>query len=259
MFPELLGTAREIADRERCDALEIRMRDDAAVFEDERFHRLDAFVTSVVPLDPDPEKVWSAFRDRHCRREVRQAGRKGLQARQGGAADLAPFHRLLQLTKKKHGVPVQPFSFFRNLWNEFHPRDMIRIFVAELEGRPVSSLITLRQGEKQYAAYMGTDGRFMSYRPNSLLLWTAMEWGCRAGCRSFDFLRSERADERLRYFKSRWRAEEVGLSYYYYPEIKGTAATVERSLKYRLLTGLLRRSPTFVSRAVGRLLYPHLG
>ncbi len=88
-----------------------------------------------------------------------------------------------------------------------------------------------------------------------------MEMGCEKGFKSFDFLRTPKNShsQSLRYFKQRWNAYEVDLSYLYYPEIRGTASTIEDSAKYAIMTRVLKRSPNFVGRLVGRALYRHLG
>lgn len=256
----LLEEAIRLSEELDCQALEVRVLGSGTPFEGLRFQRVDSFLTSIVTLDPDPDVVWRRFKDKNLRTEVRQARKKGLAERKGETLqDLRTFYRLLLLTKRKHGVPAQPFHFFRNLWEEFAPAGNLQLFLAEHSGHPVSGLITLRFGAKQYAAYMGTDPKRFSLRPNQLLFWTAMEWGCRTGCRSFDFLRTDAADGKLRYFKGRWRAQELDLPYFYYPEIKGTAATVESSLKYKLITGLLKRMPASAGGLFGRLFYRHFG
>jgi hypothetical protein len=86
-----------------------------------------------------------------------------------------------------------------------------------------------------------------------------MERGCLKGFRAFDFLRTPKNAQELRYFKDRWNAHEVDLEYLYHPTICGTASTVEETAKYRLMTAVLKRSPHVAGRALGRLLYRHLG
>jgi lipid II:glycine glycyltransferase (peptidoglycan interpeptide bridge formation enzyme) len=120
-------------------------------------------------------------------------------------------------------------------------------------------LITLGFGRTLAAAYIGSDEAFRSYRVHQLLFWKAMEMGCHRGYQDFDFLRTAKSNQSLRYFKQRWNAVEVDLNYLYYPEIRGTASTVEESAKYMLMTRILKRSPAFVGRLAGRVLYPHLG
>jgi hypothetical protein len=86
-----------------------------------------------------------------------------------------------------------------------------------------------------------------------------MEDGCLRGYKTYDFLRTPKQSESHRYFKIRWNASEVDLVYAYYPEVRGTASTIEDTAKYALMTKVLRRSPGFVGQLVGRILYKHLG
>jgi lipid II:glycine glycyltransferase (peptidoglycan interpeptide bridge formation enzyme) len=91
------------------------------------------------------------------------------------------------------------------------------------------------------------------------MFWKAMEMGCERGFEAFDFLRTPKSSESLRYFKTRWGAYEEDLTYMYHPEVAGTASTVEDSAKYAIMTRVLKRSPLFVGKLLGRLLYRHLG
>jgi hypothetical protein len=86
-----------------------------------------------------------------------------------------------------------------------------------------------------------------------------MEDGCLKGYKTYDFLRTPKQSRSLRDFKLRWNASEIDLIYAYYPEVKGTASTIEETTKYAIMTKVLRRSPPFVGRLLGRILYKHLG
>jgi CelD/BcsL family acetyltransferase involved in cellulose biosynthesis len=243
----------------QADAVEIRTQPDVQATVDDRFTNLSYFITSIVMLDEDPEKVWKRFKDRNVRTEVRQAEKKGVKVRAGdGEKDLGEFYSLFAASRLQHGVPPQPFRFFRNLWRHLWP-DYLDLFVASHDGRTVGGLITLRSGRNMCAAYIGSDAAYRSYRVHQLLFWKAMETGCRRGHTGFDFLRTPKNSDSLRYFKRRWNASEFDLLYMYHPEIRGTASTIEETTKYRLMTAVLRRSPVVVGKLLGRALYRHLG
>jgi CelD/BcsL family acetyltransferase involved in cellulose biosynthesis len=255
----LLEKALELFHEVAAAALEIRTQADLNPVDDARFTGSSYFLTSVVDLDEDPTRVWKSFKDRNVRTEVRQAEKKGVEVHAGTSdTDLRRFYSLFASTRLGHGVPPQPFSFFRNLWRHLWP-DHLDLLMATHQGRRVGALITLSQGSTLSAAYIGSDTAYRSHRVHQILFWKAMEMGCQRGLRTFDFLRTPKSSESLRYFKQRWNAREIDLNYLYYPEVRGTASTVEETAKYRLMTAVLRRSPGFMGRLLGRALYRHLG
>jgi CelD/BcsL family acetyltransferase involved in cellulose biosynthesis len=255
----LVESAIDLYKARGAGALEIRTQADINPVEDNRLSTVSYFITSIVDLNPDPDVVWKAFKDRNVRTEVRQAGKKGIEVRAGETEkDLRDFYNLYAPSRQSHGVPPQPYAFFRNLWHHLRP-DYLDLFVASHRGRPVGALITLAFGSTLCAAYIGSDPAYRSYRTHQILFWKAMEMGCARGFTRFDFLRTPRKSKSLRYFKERWNAYEVDLNYLYHPEVRGTASTIEETAKYRLLTAVLKRSPAFVGKGLGRILYRHLG
>jgi len=240
-------------------AMEIRTQADINPIELEGLAGVSYFITSIVDLDPDPDVVWKRFKDRNVRTEVRQAAKKGITVRQGTSEDdLGDFYNLYAPSRQGHGVPPQPYEFFRNLWRHLRP-DRLDLFMAMYGDHPVGGLITLAYGKTFCAAYIGADPAYRSYRVHQIMFWKAMESACLRGFKRFDFLRTAKKSKKLRYFKERWNAREVDLDYLYHPEVRGTASTIEETAKYRVLTAILKRSPAFVGKAFGKMLYRHLG
>jgi lipid II:glycine glycyltransferase (peptidoglycan interpeptide bridge formation enzyme) len=104
--------------------------------------------------------------------------------------------------------------------------------------------------------YASSDDTGQGLRPNHLLTWTAIRWGCENGYKIFDFGRTDIENEGLRTFKNRWGADEIPLSYSYFP------AKPIHSSKSRissLMNVILRNSPLWVCRSTGELLYKHFG
>ncbi len=255
----LIEEALRLYGEHGASALEVRTRADVNSMVDDRFSSVSYFITSIVRLYEDPEKVWKGFKDRNVRTEVRQAHKKGVRVRAGeNEEDLRDFYLLFAASRLQHGVPPQPFKFFRNLWRHLRPK-YLDLFIATHDGRTVGGLITLSFGRTMSAAYIGADMAYRSHRVHQTLFWKAMETGCTRGHTGFDFLRTPKNSESLRYFKQRWNASEYDLVYMYYPEVRGTASTIEDTAKYRMMTAVLRRSPVIVGRLVGSALYRHLG
>jgi hypothetical protein len=172
--------------------------------------------------------------------------------------DLAAFYELLIKGKRKHGLPPQPYRFFENLWSMLKSSGKVLLLLAEVHGRPVCALVCLGFKDVLTAAYIGTDYRYMQYRPAKLIYWSAIEWGCRNRYAHFDFLRSSVGDENLRWFKRSFGAAEVPMTYYYHPH-RGSVPDEGGSVKLRVLHAVLRRLPASLLEWAGAVLYRHLG
>lgn len=257
--PDLLDRAVSLLAETKAKALEIRTQAGLNNFDDPRFASVSFFVTSIMDLDSDPQKIWKAFPSGGIRTEVRQAEKRGLTAeRAASLEDLAQFYSLFAKLRLKFGVPPQPYAFFLNLWKHLGP-DHSKLFVAKHDGRTVGGLFSLGFGATLCGSYIGSDPAYKPSRVHQILYWKTIEAACLEGYKMFDFLRTAKKDEGIRFFKQRWNAREVDLDYRYYPEVRGTAATVEETGKYALLTGILKHAPFSVGKAVGKIIYKHTG
>lgn len=258
-FDVLVEGALRVFAETGAEALEIRTQANLGTLEDGRFQKSPCFITSILDLDPDPDRLFKGFKDNSIRSETRQAARKGVEVRIGADLDdLAHFYRLFVGNRLKHGVPPAPFEFFENLWSSLGP-EMRILFLATVEDEPVATVLALAHKKTMAEAYLGADPGYLSYKVNQMVIWKGIEWACLNGYEKWDFLRTPRANKGLRFFKAKWGGNEVDLDYLYYPEVKGSAGTVEESAKYRLMTTVLKRSPAFVGKALGKMFYRHLG
>jgi FemAB-related protein (PEP-CTERM system-associated) len=244
----------------KCDYVEIRTQGNLNGIEKWGFHRSDHFNSSIVELAENPDVVWSNFQDRNLRTEIRKAIRSGIRVRmEVNGEHLKEFYFLLLKTRRKHGIPPQPYSFFKKLWDTMSSRNLIRLLLADYQGKIIVGLILLVFKDRIIAAYMGSDDHFLHMRPHQLIYWKAMEWGCENGFHYFDFLRTARENQGLLYFKKRWGGRNLDIPYFFYPKPMGMTEIQEKSLKYRLSTALWRKIPSFITPWGSRTLYRHFG
>jgi len=103
--------------------------------------------------------------------------------------------------------------------------------------------------------YAASDRDAWNLRPNHLVVWDAIRWGCENGYRSFDFGRTDTHNSGLRSFKSGWGGTE-------YPLVYSTVGGVHShrdtpSLLRRSATKIIQGSPVWVCQATGELLYKY--
>jgi FemAB-related protein (PEP-CTERM system-associated) len=218
------------------------------------------YVRWLVRLDAESSVLWTRLR-KPVQRQVKKAQKLGVSIRLADRRDdMAQYHRLHLLTRtRKHGMPAQSQRFFLGLWDAFAADRTLQVLLAEYEGRVIAGIVLLASGNTLRYAYGASDERYLQLGPNNLLMWDAITRAHDAGYRTLDLGRTARDNTGLMEFKRGWGAVEEALPYYYYPQVKGLAATSERSWKYHLATSVWKRLPLPVAGALGAALYKHLG
>jgi CelD/BcsL family acetyltransferase involved in cellulose biosynthesis len=216
--------------------------------------RCDA-VLHTTTLDPDPEAVRMRFHRSQVQRNLRRAEReqKIVVRRAETEADLTRhYYRLHAQTRRRLGVPVQPRRFFEALWSHLLEPGHGSLLLAYSGSEPVAGAVFLAGTRTVTYKYGASDPAFWGLRPNHLLFWSAIRSACEEGYRSFDFGRTDLPDRGLRDFKAGWAAEEEPLVY---TTLAEHAPEVGSGRGMAAARAVLRRSPTWVGRAAGGLLY----
>lgn len=187
------------------------------------------------------------------RQPIERARAAGVEVRRGTAwEDVEAFHALHTATRRRLGTPVQPLRFFRMLWAEMLHPGLGFVALARHAGRDVAGGLFLRSpGVISYKfGASSDDGRAIF--ANHLLLWQAMVWSWGEGCRIFDWGKTDMVHQGLRTFKSGWASREVETSA---TVLAGREPSIYSSTTHEFVGRLIRRSPPWVCRALGRLLY----
>ena len=157
------------------------------------------------------------------------------------------------MTRKKHGIPSQPFSFFRELWSSLKSRNLITLLLARYRDRFIAGIILCWFKDIAYYKFSASDDKFLNLRANQLLIWTAIRLAQQHSCKIFNFV-----NEGLSKYKSRWGAQETSLSYLQIPNGKKSETLTESSRKHAFIRKMLSMMPLSIIRLTGKLLYNHL-
>jgi CelD/BcsL family acetyltransferase involved in cellulose biosynthesis len=211
-------------------------------------------VRHVLPLEEDSRRIRIRFKPER-NKGVRKALREGVDVRLTRSRDgLSTFYRLHCLTRRKLGVPVQPARFFEGLWRKIIEQGLGCVLLAYRSEQPIAGAVLLTWNGHLILKYSASDPSQLMFRPNNLVVWTAIDWGCRNGCRQMDFGKTDIDDMGLRAFKRGWASIELPLGYSYV----GTPPPRPGSgFARRTASRMIRVSPPIVARGVGELFYRH--
>ena len=108
-----------------------------------------------------------------------RSGRGSFTAKARRTQLINDYYWLHQLTRRRQGVPPQPFAWFRNL-AECLP-EAVRFRVAYHGSRPVAGIVTLAFRERLVYKYGASDQRYQEPGGTPLLFWRAIEEACERG------------------------------------------------------------------------------
>ena len=147
-------------------------------------HRVDAFpfyphlsYGLVVEQRPDDDEMLRGFQ-RIARRDIRAARKIGYRISVSdpvkGLTDSVSVYDAL--TERKGSVYDRPFSTYVELGRLAAPHNAARVYTAWLDGKPVQTLLIIRDRDTAHYVYGALDAAALEGRasPGCLLHWTAM-------------------------------------------------------------------------------------
>lgn len=211
-------------------------------------HRLD--------LSVGIDALRRALHPNHVRRKIKRSERE-LEYRTGRSdALLDAFFALFLQTRRRHGLPPQPYGWFRNVLDCLPDAASLR--VAFNRGDPVAAIMTLRERGTMVFKYGASDHRFHPLGGTHLLLWRAIEDAVSHGCDCLDLGRTDVANSGLAAFKENWGAKRAPLVYWRYPRGETVLSALARPA-IAAAKWAVTFAPDRVLTTVGRLVYPHIG
>ena len=196
--------------------------------------------------------------DPSVRRAIRKAERSGMEVTvDQSLRAMEEFYELHCRTRRRHGLPPQPFAFFKAIVRNLMDCSLGEIVLAKLGGVAVAGAVFFRSGGRVIYKYGASDSEHWPLRPNHLVMWRAIQHFVGIGCKELSFGRTSRNDEGLSHFKLSWGCDCVALPYFRRSlcSDEWDYASHPRSESHPLIFGHL---PVALNRLAGRLIYPHL-
>ena len=145
-----------------------------------------------------------------ARRAIRKAESADFQVRIGrSAADVDIYYNLhVGVRKHKYRMLPQPRSFFQNIWHQLIDAGHGFVMIAEQRGRPIAATLFLTWQDTLTYKFNASHADFLELRPNDLIIWKAIEYGCANKLAQFDFGLSDWEQDGLVRYKRKFATEE---------------------------------------------------
>jgi hypothetical protein len=256
LFDEALILLKE----RRASYIEIQTFLSSPLLHHHRLNPYHAFKHHYLLLDNEPEQLKKSFHRTCVRQRITRAMESNLTIKFGSSeSDLNIFYRLHLITRKRLGLPPQPYRYFFMIWKNFFPRKRLLLLLAEKQGNAIGGLILLKFKDRVSAEFAASDEKYQDMSPNHLLFWEAIKWAYSEGYKVFDFGRTALSNITLMEFKNRWGTKSVDLPKFFYPPQAVQRNEVEKSKGYQFIRKICESAPDWALPSIGRFCYRHLG
>jgi GNAT acetyltransferase-like protein len=253
---ELFSFVRRAIKTEKWKYIEIRPRTVDPFVQIKSQEKGASFCFHMLDLRPDLKTLFSGLQKSSIQRMIRRAEREGLSCEQGqSTALLDKFYGLMLKTRRRHKLPPQPISWFRNLLSCLGDRLSIRVAFKNV--KPIASILTLTYRNTLVYKYGCSDANFHYSGAVPFLLWNAIQEAKNDGLEQFDMGRSDFDNPGLIVFKNRWGAQASTLEYVRFSALQTEQATANRGMQ--MARRLFACMPDGLLTAAGKLLYRHIG
>ena len=211
------------------------------------------FVLHTCKLAPDFDSVADRFHAMH-RRNIKTAKKRGVRIKWGRERDhLREFYRLHLQTRRRQGIPIQPWRFFESV-GALLEQGLGFVLLAYKGCECLAAAVFLHWHQTLTYKYGASSVSGLRLRPNNLLFSAAIRWACENGYKVFDMGKTDPTNTGLRSFKTRWGADETPLTY---STLSSRRSRRGNAKLEQVMRTIIRNSPTWVCRAAGELLYGH--
>jgi lipid II:glycine glycyltransferase (peptidoglycan interpeptide bridge formation enzyme) len=167
------------------------------------------------------------------------------------------YYRLHAQTRRRHGLPPQPVSFFLNIQEQIMEKGLGFISLVLSGSIGVAAAMFFHQGTTGIYKFGASDRSFQALRPNNLAMWNGMKFLAESGIKILHMGRTSLQNEGLRRFKLGWGASESMIEYFKFnTATQSWLASADQAAGFH--NAIFSKLPLSINRLMGTLIYPHL-
>jgi hypothetical protein len=212
----------------------------------------------ILDLSHHENEIFSHFKNSN-KRNIRKSIKEGVEIKIcNNVESVKDFYYLNCLTRKMHGLPPQPYYFFKKIFDHIISKNHGTVVLAIYKGQVIAGAVYFHFGNKAVYKYGASDWRYQYLRPNNLVMWKAIQWYCQNGYKSLCFGRTDTDHGGLMQFKNGWGAEIYDIKYYRFDVGRRTYVTAKSQVS-GFHNRVFNKMPMPLLKAAGSMLYRHIG
>jgi len=217
-----------------------------------------SFYAHTLDLSLGAEALFNGF-ESGVRRAIRKAEQAGLSIEISSSIDAVnSFYSLHCLTRHRHGLPPQPFSFFLNIHRHILSQKMGFVALARRGQTPIAASVFFHLGKKATYKFGRSDNAFQQYRGNNWVMWRAIQECVSPRLHSTPFRSKLPSPTKVcAISNSAGELRKIKMDYFRYDFRKKACVTiVDRTEGWHI--DVFRKVPIPLSRLIGSFIYKHL-
>ena len=224
----------------------------------EEVNASESHYTHELNLLKTEKELFSGLRD-STRRNIKKAIKGSVSVEISQTLDaIKAFYRLNCITRKRHGLPPQPFSFFDKVFEHVISKDRGIVVSGLNSGKVIASAVFFHFGKNAIYKYGASNFAHQELRANNLVMWEAIKWLGERGFKAFSFGRTEPENGGLLQFKRGWGAQETQIKYFRYG-MKTKCFRTGQANTGGLMNKAFAHTPITFLEFLGGMLYRHMG
>jgi peptidoglycan pentaglycine glycine transferase (the first glycine) len=141
--------------------------------------------TVLLDLTPSEEELMSRMKPK-TRYNIRLAGKKGVEIREGSSSDLPALFRMYAETSIRDGFVIRDQAYYEFTWGTLLQNQMAMIWIAEVDGQMAAAIVVFHFAGKAWYLNGMSGNLYRERMPNYLLQWEAMSRLRRMGIHTYD-------------------------------------------------------------------------
>lgn len=216
-----------------------------------------AFLGHTLDLRGSEEELFGRLKS-SVRRALRKAERNDLNIEVTKTREaVLEFYQLHVQTRKKHGLPPQPVSFFLNIYEQMIDQGLGFIAIARIGLRAVAANVYFQFGKKAVYKFGASDESVQEFRGSNLVMWEGIRFLAKNGAESLHFGRTSLGNEGLRRYKLTWGTQEEKIEYLKF-DAAARGWVGARDVAAGVHNKVFSKLPLSLNRLAGAVIYPHL-
>lgn len=191
------------------------------------------------------------------KRNIKKALKAGVKTNDSNSISyVRAFYGLNCITRKRHGLPPQPFKLFRIIQKNILSNGYGYVTLSFLNDKIIAGSIFFNFNDTITYKYGASILEYQKYRANNLIMWNAIKNAILNGKRMFDFGRTDIEHQGLLQFKRGWTPIEKKIRYYKY-SLKNNMF-IDENKKGKIGYPVFSKMPLFLLKYIGMIAYRHV-
>ena len=145
--------------------------------------------TAITDIAKTEAEIFKQF-DPRRKRNIKTGCKLNFSIREGDRKDINIFFSLMKSTCKRRGTkPIfRQIDYFYSVWDRFHPKGWIKLYIAEVNQQPVCSVIGYTFGDTFRYEYWGWNGEYAREKITEAFQWKNMLTVKNMGFKYYDYV-----------------------------------------------------------------------